>query len=92
MQSVLNYNLVYSSCFLFALLFSKALESNLQVTLQYFGILLNLEVSIFCVYYLQQRIEIMATILPLDFKFISFFIGSSSSILIPSLIPTLNVS
>jgi hypothetical protein len=34
----------------------------------------------------------MAPILPLDFKFISFFIGSSSSISIPSPIPTSNVS
>jgi hypothetical protein len=34
----------------------------------------------------------MAPILPLDFKFILFFIGLGSNILIPSPIPTSNVS
>ncbi len=34
----------------------------------------------------------MAPILSLDFKFILFFIGSGSRILIPSPIPTSNVS
>jgi hypothetical protein len=34
----------------------------------------------------------MVPILSLDFKFILFFIGLGSSILIPSPIPTLNVS
>lgn len=60
--------------------------------MQYFAFLLSLGVSIFCVFCLQQWIEIMAPILPLDFKFILFFIGLGSNILIPSPIPTSNVS
>lgn len=83
-QSVLNYDLVYLSCFLFALLFSKAPESSLQITLPYFGILLSLRFLFFCVFHLQQRIEIMAPILLPGFKFRLFFMGSSCSILIPS--------